>query len=158
MLATGAFAQTSSFPKPNYFREVFKQTRTKVDLRDPVRLKDFVVDGKLELSLKNYLELVMANNTQIQVPFLTLETPKNNITSAYGRWDPTATASFSATRTNSSTSKTLSQPFAMGYNQTLDTGTSYSIAYTATKSSNSGGGSGGGFSLIQASPRVFPFR
>ena len=67
ILTAGAFAQMSSFPKPNYFREVLQQTKTKVDLRDPVRLKDFVVSGKMELSLKNYLELVMANNTDVQV-------------------------------------------------------------------------------------------
>ena len=101
LLTAGASAQMSSFPKPNYFREVLRQTRTNVDLRDPVRLKDFVVSGKLELSLKNYLELVMANNTDVQVTFLSVEIPKNNITSASGIWDPTALASFSTTRTTS---------------------------------------------------------
>ena len=80
LLSAGAFAQMASFPKPRYFREVFKQTNTKVELRDPVRLKDFAVGGKLELSLKNFIELVMANNTDIQVAFLSLEIPKNNIT------------------------------------------------------------------------------
>ena len=96
ILTTGAFAQMSSFPKPSYFREILRQTKTRVDLRDPARLKDFVVDGKLELSLKNYLELVMANNTDVQVTFLSLEIPKNNITAAFGVWDPTANASFSS--------------------------------------------------------------
>jgi len=46
LLAATAFAQTASFPKPNYFRQVFEQTRTQVDLRDPVKLKDFVAGGK----------------------------------------------------------------------------------------------------------------
>ena len=63
-----------------------------------MKLKDYVADGKLVLSLRNYLELVMANNTDIQVTFLTLETPRNNITLAFGVWDPTAQARFSATR------------------------------------------------------------
>jgi outer membrane protein TolC len=151
IVATGAFAQMSSFPKPNYFREVLQQTKTQVDLRDPVRLKDFVIGGKLELSLKNYLELVMANNTDIQVTFLSLETPKNNITSVYGTWDPTAQASFGSTRSTSvptnpansavttvgATSKSLSQPLSLGYSQTLDTGTSYSLSFGGTKSSYS---------------------
>ena len=139
ILTTGAFAQMSSFPKPNYFREILQQTKTKVDLRDPVRLKDFVVSGKLELSLKNYLELVMANNTDVAVTYLSLEMPRNNITSAFGVWDPTALASFSSTRSTSvptnpsqsqnaslgSTSKTLSQPLSLSYSQALDTGTNY---------------------------------
>ena len=151
LLTTGAFAQLSSFPKPNYFREVFRQSNTRVELRDPVRLKDFVVGGKLELSLKNYLELVMANNTSIQVAFLSLEIPKNNIVSAYGRWDPIATASFGATRSTSvptsvassanvtlgAVSKSLNQPFQFQYSQALDTGTSYFVSMGATKNSTS---------------------
>src|ERR1035437_84912 len=151
LLTTGAFAQLSSFPKPNYFREVFRQSNTRVELRDPVRLKDFVVGGKLELSLKNYLELVMANNTSIQVAFLSLEIPKNNIVSAYGRWDPIATASFSSQRSTSvptnvansasvtlgSTTKQLSQPLSVSYQQALDTGTSYSVGMGGNKLSSS---------------------
>ncbi len=151
LLSAGAFAQMASFPKPSYFREVFKRTNTKVELRDPVRLKDFVVSGKLELSLKNFIELVMANNTQIQLQFLTLEIPKNNIVSVFGKWDPTATASFSSTRQTSvptnpalsgaatlgSVSKSLSQPFAMGYSQTLDSGLNYSVSFTESKNSYS---------------------
>ena len=112
-----------------------------------MRLKDFVVGGKLELSLKNFLELVMANNTDIQVTFLSLETPRNNITSVYGAWDPNATASFSTTRSTSaatnpsqsenaslgSTSKSLSQPFSLSYSQALDTGTSYQVSFGGAK-------------------------
>ncbi len=79
LLAAGAFAQMTSFPKPSYFRETFSKTSTKVELKDPVRLKDFVVGDKLELSLKNYLALVMANNTDIQIQMLSIETPKNAI-------------------------------------------------------------------------------
>ena len=48
LLAAGALAQLSSFPKPSYFRETFSKTQTKVELKDPVRLQDFVVGGKLE--------------------------------------------------------------------------------------------------------------
>ncbi|MBZ5725652.1 MAG: TolC family protein [Acidobacteriia bacterium] len=147
LLAAGAFAQMSSFPKPSYFRETFQQARTKVELRDPVRLKDFVVSGKLELSLKHYLELVMANNTDIQLQLLTVETPKNNIQAAFGAWDPRGTASFSTTRSTSiprdatqaknagSISKNLSQPLSFQYAQTLDTGMSYFVQLSGSKSS-----------------------
>jgi outer membrane protein TolC len=147
ILTAGAFAQMSSFPKPNYFRQVFERTRTDVQLRDPVKLKDFVVDGKVELSLKNFLELVMENNTDIAVTFLSVETPRNNITSAYGAWDPNATASFSSTRSTSpatsptqsenaslgSTSKSLAQPLSLTYSQALDTGTSYQVSFGGAK-------------------------
>ena len=47
---------------------------THVELQPPARLADFVQDGKLELSLRAYLELVMANNTDIAIQKLSVET------------------------------------------------------------------------------------
>ena len=88
LLASGAFAQLTSFPKPSYFRETFSRSTAKVELQDPVHLKDFVVADRLELSLKNYLSLVMANNTDIQIQMLSLEMPQNAIMRAFSTWDP----------------------------------------------------------------------
>jgi len=147
LLTAGAFAQLSSFPKPNYFREAFQAAHTKVELRDPVKLKDYVAGGKLELSLKHYLELAMANNTDIQIQLISIEIPKYNIESVYGLWDPTARASFSTTRTTglptsalqaldaSSVTKSLTQPYSLGYSQTLESGTSYAVTYSGAKTS-----------------------
>src|SRR5882762_7270271 len=98
ILSAGAFAQMTSFPKPDYFRETFSKTTPKVELQAPAKLKDFVQGDKLELSLKNFLELVMANNTDIQIQKLSIETPKNAIQRAFGVWDPRATAQFTTTR------------------------------------------------------------
>src|SRR6185369_15542345 len=150
LLTAAAFAQTTSFPKPNYFRETFQKTQTRVELRDPAKLNDFVVDGKLELSLKHYLELVMANNTDIQIQLLSLEVPKNAIQIALGAWDPTARASFSTTRSTSlpssaldarstSVSKNLNQPYSLTYSQTLESGTNYSVQSSGAKTSQSNG-------------------
>ena len=149
LLASGAFAQMTSFPKPSYFRETFSQTSTKVELKDPVRLKDFVVGDRLELSLKNYLALVMENNTDIQIQMLSIETPKNAITRAFGTWDPLARASFTSNRTTTQSTSvldgvpttgsigSLSQPAQFSYAQTLPTGTNYSVTYAAGKTSTS---------------------
>jgi outer membrane protein TolC len=151
LLTAGAFAQVSSFPKPNYFRETFQKTRTTVELKDPTKLRDYVVDGKLELSLRHYMELVMANNTDIQIQFLTIEQPKNAIQAAMGVWDPTTTTQFRTNRsTNVPTSpldttaaasastvlKNLSQPFSLLYQQTLDTGTQWSAQFSGSKTSS----------------------
>jgi outer membrane protein TolC len=147
LLTAGALAQTSSFPKPSYFRETFQKTQTKVELKDPVRLKDFVADGKLELSLKHFLELVMANNTDIQLQLISLEIPRNNILATFGVWDPRALASFNTTRattvpTNATTAqnaasltKSLTQPYSLQYSQTLPTGMSYTASFSGAKSS-----------------------
>jgi outer membrane protein len=147
LLAAGAFAQMSSFPKPSYFRETFAKSQPKVELKDPVHLKDFVVGGKLELSLKNYLALVMSNNTDIQLQMLSLEKPKNAIQRAFGVWDPKATASFSSTRTTtpptssldgaSDKLSTLSQPLSMQVSQTLPEGLNYVAQWGGQKSTSS---------------------
>jgi len=146
LLTSGAFAQLSSFPKPSYFRETFNKTQPKVELKDPVRLKDFVVGDKLELSLKDYLALVVANNTDFQIQMLSLETPKNAIQRAFGAWDPRATAQFTSTRaTTPPTSaldgsanavKTLSQPLSMSVTQTLQEGLNYTVAWGGAKSTS----------------------
>lgn len=142
LITAGAFAQTNSFPKPDYFRETFQKTRTTVELKDPVRLKDYVHDGKLELSLKDYLNLVMANNTNIQIQILSVETPKNAIQRAFSPWDPNVQASFSSQRSRNlsgsvlegaATVSQLTQPFSATYNQRLDTGTQYSVGYQANR-------------------------
>src|ERR1700675_1829109 len=86
------------FPQPSYFRKHFSNTSTQVELQPPVRLNDFVVGGNLELSLRNYLELVMANNPDIAVQKLMVAFNRDAITRAFAPFDPVATASFSATR------------------------------------------------------------
>ncbi len=147
IFAAGAFAQLTSFPKPSYFRETFNKPNTKVELQPPARLKDFVVDGKLELSLKNYLALVMSNNTDIQLQLISLEIPKNNILQQYGAWDPKAIAQFSTQRstivpTNATTAqnaasvtKSLLQPYSLQYVQTLPTGLQYTAQFNGAKTS-----------------------
>lgn len=143
ILAEGASAQITSFPKPGYFRAIFIAPNPHVELKNPVRLRDFVAGGHLELSLKAYLELVMANNTDIQIQLLSVETPRDAITRALGTWDPTATAQFSTTRSTSAsvsalsganTLQSLNQPASFSYNQVLGTGAQYSVGFSADKS------------------------
>lgn len=86
------------FGSGSYWKKNFGSIDTRVVLEPPVRLGEYVVDGKLTLSLKAYLDLVLANNTNIGIQKLTLEIPKNGIQRALGVFDPTFTASFSATR------------------------------------------------------------
>jgi len=150
LLASGALAQMSSFPKPSYFREAFHKSQTKVTLREPVKLKDFVAGGKLELNLRHFLEAVMSNNTDIALQLLTVEVPRYNIEMAMGTFDPVARASFSTTRSTSlpssvldarttSETKSLSQPYSLSYSQTLESGTSYSVSFSGAKNSQSNG-------------------
>jgi outer membrane protein len=143
LLPACAFAQLTSFPKPHYFEETFARSRTKVELQPPVKLKDFVIDGKLTLSLKSYLELVMANNTDIAIQMLSVEMPKNAIMRAFATWDPVAQASFTDQKSTTpstlatqgaSTLVSLYQPANFSYSQTLPTGMQYTVSFGASKS------------------------
>jgi outer membrane protein len=143
LLASCAFAQLTSFPKPHYFAETFARAQTRVELQPPVKLKDFVIDGTLTLSLKAYLELVMANNTDIAIQMLSVEMPKNAIMRAFAPWDPQAQASFTDQKSTTpstgalagaSTVVGLNQPANFSYSQTLPTGMQYSVSFGATKS------------------------
>lgn len=152
-----AAAQTLDAPKPpaeptapwfgtrDYVRQVFSPRVPLLQLRGPVRLDDYLAGGKLELSLKNYLELVLANNVDIDLQRITVEAPLNQITRAFGVFDPLITTSFNATRSTTpsndqlagaATVSSLSQPFSFGYQQTLATGTQVNSTFGWTKISN----------------------
>ena len=146
LIATLANAadQDPFFPKPSYFKKYFARTVTSVELQPPVKFEDYAVDGKLELSLKAYLALVISNNPNVGIQRLSLTVNEDSIMRAFGQFDPIATASFNATRAFSSgtsalaggaTLNQLSQPLSLGVTQTLQTGTRYTIAYTDFKSS-----------------------
>lgn len=131
-----------TFPRASYFRNHFSTPPARVSLRPPVRLQDFVVDNTLELSLRAYLDLVLTNNTDIEIQRLTVERDKNSILRAWGAFDPMFTGSFNATRTKTpasdalagaNTQNTLNQPVDFTYRQQLDTGTTYNIGFSGTK-------------------------
>jgi outer membrane protein TolC len=127
-----------------YMRTIFRRDTPKFELQGPVQLQDHVTAGKLELSLKSYLELVLNNNTEIQVQRLTLEVPKNAVTRAFSIFDPQFNARFSSTRTQTPTTDALagaavlsqlSQPINLNWQQFLPTGTQFTAGYGATKNS-----------------------
>jgi outer membrane protein TolC len=133
------------FPKPSYFKKHFANVPTKVELQPPVRFADFVVGDKLELSLKNYLDLVMANNPDIAVQKLNVDFSRDAILRAFSIFDPIASGGFSTARQQSpsgsllagaNTLNTLTQPFSLGYRQTLFSGTQYNLSFTDTKLSS----------------------
>ncbi len=145
-LCAGLSAQEApSFPKAAYFRDHFTSPSTRVELQAPVRFDDFRVNGALELSLRSYLELVLANNTDIAIQRLALETPRNAILRAFGTFDPVFTSSFNANRQKSASTSvlqgatllsSLSQRLNTGYQQTLDSGTQFNVNLNGTKDSS----------------------
>ncbi|MBI4904211.1 MAG: TolC family protein [Acidobacteria bacterium] len=132
------------FPSRSWLNRVWKPEIPRYELKAPARLQDHVVNGKLELTLKNYMDLVLANNTDIEITRLNVQTPRNAITRASGIFDPTFLTRFSATRANNpasdilagaSTVSSLNQPWTMQYQQLLSTGTTVTGNFNGARNS-----------------------
>jgi outer membrane protein TolC len=132
------------FPRQNWFKRHFAEPMPSVQLRGVSKFDDFVVDGKLELSLRSYLQLVLANNVDIDIQRLNVEIVRNSITRAYAPFDPFFTGNFTSTRTKSQTTNQLEgaqvlnqlvQPMNFAFNQTTDTGLQYTVGFNANKTS-----------------------
>jgi outer membrane protein len=142
------FAQAADdypfFPQPGYFKKYLARPVTGFELGPPVQFEDYVVDSKLELSVKSFLNLVMANNPNVSIQKLTVAVSDDAITRALGMFDPLASAGFSTTRSltgstsavnGAATLDALSQPLNLGVQQLLPSGAIYNINYSDFKSS-----------------------
>lgn len=137
--------QYPTFGTKDYFSVAFKTaTEPTVTLGGPIKLSEYVVDGKLELSLRSYLELVMANNTDIQIQKLLVEPQRNAITRAFSIFDPALTANFNSQRSTTQatdqlqgavTVSSLNQPMNLNYQQLLSSGTLIQGGYRFSKAS-----------------------
>ena len=139
-------AQFATFPAGDYFREQWQAAPYAVEIDTVANLRDFVVDGKLELSRRAYLELVMANHPDVQIQVLNVLETQNSIQTAFSPFDPSLTLNFNANRgTNPSQDvlqggdviSTLRQNGGFTYRQTLDTGFNYQVGFTGVKNASS---------------------
>jgi outer membrane protein len=130
------------FPQPNYFKKYLAKPVTGFELGPPLQLENYVVDSKLELSVKSYLTLVMANNPNVSIQRLSVAISEDAVTRGLSIFDPLATASFSATRVltgttsavnGATTLNSLSQPLNLGVQQLLPTGATYSVNFSDSK-------------------------
>jgi len=141
MLAMAGSVAAQTFPAPDYFRKM--HYNAPAALPPPEGLSGKVVDGKLRLSLADAVQLVLANNTDVQINRLGYEQTRNSILRAYSAFDPLFTSTFNTNRNTSPTSSqidgaatlsTLSQSTTFNYFQGFQTGTSVNINYNASKS------------------------
>lgn len=146
LFGASAAAQFATFPDGAYFREQWQMAPYEVEIDTVTALEDLVVDGKLELSLREYLELVMANHPGIQIQVLNVRESENSIQSAFSPFDPNLTLNFNANRaTNPSQDvlqggdviSSLRQNGGFTYRQTLDTGFNYQVQFTGLKTASS---------------------
>lgn len=138
-------AQSSPFPTPQWFREVVKRPVPPVQLPGPEHLRDFVVDGKLQLSLDQAIQLALANNTNVRIDELTYQSAWYNVLSARSVFDPVINGNASALRGTSpqasqlggaQTLSSLSQSVGLNLTQFLPTGTSLTVGTNTSRSSS----------------------
>jgi outer membrane protein TolC len=132
------------FPKQSWFKRHFAEPMPSVEIRGVTKFDDFIADGKLELSLRSFLQLVLVNNVDIDIQRLAVEITRNSITRAYAPFDPFFTGNFNSTRTITQSTSTLegaatlnqlAQPMNFSYVQTLDNGLQYTAGFNANKTS-----------------------
>lgn len=112
----------------------------------PQGFKDFVKDGKLQLSLADSIQLAMENNTDIQLDKTQIDTASYAIGFAHAPFDPLLNSSFSTQRSNSTTLQSqglpvpsqLFQTYQLGFGQTFETGTNVQVSVLANKASSTG--------------------
>ncbi len=140
-----AGAQFATFPDKGYFREQWQAPPLDIEIESVGRLDDFYFDGKIELSLRSYIELVMANSPDINLQKLAVFEQQNAIQRAFSPFDPTLNLGFTNNRSTTlpndilqgaSVRTNLNQRANFTYSQTFDTGTNYTVGYVGGKTAN----------------------
>lgn len=141
----GLRAQKSPFPEPEWFKLVAQRPPRPSTIPSPEHLKDYVVNGKLRLTLEQSIQLALANSTAVRIDELTYQSSANNILAAYGAFDPVVTSSFGASRSSTPEStalggasvlSSLSQTFQSNYFQQFQTGTTFSTNIDVSRSNS----------------------
>lgn len=130
------------FPSKNFLRRHFVESIPKFELRAPAKFEDFSINNQLELSLRSYLQLVLANNVEVDINRLSVELQRNAITRAYAPFDPFLLGSYASQTTKTPTTNSLegaatldqnNQPTNFTVNQTLSNGLQYTAGFNASR-------------------------
>jgi HAE1 family hydrophobic/amphiphilic exporter-1 len=140
-----ARAQSAPFPSPKWFEEVVRRPLPASQVPGADHLRDYVVDGKLRLTLEQAIQLALANNTAVRMDELSYQSAGFSILSAHSAFDPTFTSNFNASRSTSpqstqlagaQTLSSLSHSMSMNYNEKFQTGTSFTVGLSTSRNSS----------------------
>lgn len=112
-------------------------------------LRDYVVDGKLHLSLRDAIVLTLENNSDVRIQESQIETEKFSLLRTHQPFDPQLQAVLNINRYSSAgtnqlqgigtsgnaTLNSLTQLGQIQYNQTFQTGTQFQVQLNTTKNS-----------------------
>ncbi len=145
LLLTAASGAAQTFPRPDYFHRLIYAPRVQRKLSPPKALRQFIVNGKLTLTLDEAVKLALLNNTGIAIDQLQINQAQYGLEATYAPFDPQLFSQFSSNRnvspaTNTlqgaATASNLSQQSTTSFSQTFETGTNYSVSFNGIKGSN----------------------
>lgn len=144
VIAWAAPAHAQTFPTPSYLREQIYSPRPPAPLPDPKTFRDYVTDGKLRLSLRDAMLILLEHSSEVHIDRLAVNAAEFNLVGAFANFDPMMFSTFNATRTitptdsqlqGATTLSTLSQAAVFNYSQTVSTGTNINVGFSASKES-----------------------
>lgn len=119
----------------------------------PQHLHDYVVDGKLTLTLHDAILLALENNSNVRLEESAVETQKTALLGAFSNFDPMVQSSLNVNRYSSpgytelqgvgqstnATLNSLSQIGQLSYSQTFSTGTNIQASISSARNSENSG-------------------
>ncbi len=141
-LIFAARGTSQTFPEPHYFRQLWTTPPPLSSVPGPKALHDYIVSGKLQLTLDDAVRLALLNNTSIRMNRLQVDQAQVNVLGAYAPFDPSLTDSFTSSRSaipatntlqGATTTSSYQQFFQSQYSQTFQTGTNYTIGFDGSK-------------------------
>ncbi len=143
MLTFASALNAQTFPSPDYFQRFFHFPHVQTQLPGPQSLDEYIVNGKLRLSLQDAVRLMLLNNTDVRISQGLLDQSSFGIGRAYSAFDPVFNASFLPQRSTSPTTTALAgaqtlsqlqQTSNFSYNQQFQSGTNFSLGFSTTRS------------------------
>jgi outer membrane protein len=132
----------ASVPVPNWVTKRFNPDA--VQIRDVQGLSERIAAGKLNLTLKDFLELVLANSTDINVTRMDVYSAADQIQAAHAVFDPLVSLGFNTLRAVSpqfsqiggaSTLSSLTENSFINYQELFSTGQTFSASFSAARNS-----------------------
>ena len=136
--------RAQTFPEPSYFYEMAFPPQAPRPLPDTKSFRDYIVDGKLRLTLRDAVLLLLEHSTEVHIDRLTLNDAELNVIRALANFDPSFTSQFNSERSTSPANSelqgalvpsALDQTATFSYTQLLQTGTTFNVGVSAAKTS-----------------------
>ncbi len=143
-LLAPAAACAAGLPVHEWFNRRFQFHPEITAVRDVAGLQERISDGKLHLTLKDYLELVLKNSTEVNLVRLDVYNAADQITAARAPYDPLVALGFNTFRAVSpqfsqiggaSTLSSLTQNSFITFQRLLPTGENMTVGYSGVRNS-----------------------